>query len=221
MIELKNIKKTYLLGKKVVEALKRINLGINKGEFIALKGPSGSGKTTLLNLLGALDMPDEGEIIFEGNDISKLDTKGRHKFRAHNLGFIFQDYNLIPELTVYENVEIPLLIANIKNRKEKILKVVEEVGLLSHVDHKPGELSGGQRQRVSIARALVKNPPLILADEPTANLDSKTGLSIIELMHNLNKVHNTTFVIATHDVFVLDKIDRVIRIIDGEISFFS
>jgi len=197
--------------------LKGINLQIEKGEFVAIKGPSGSGKTTLLNLLGALDIPDGGDIIFEGENISKLETQKRLGFRARNLGFIFQDYNLIPELNVYENVEIPLLIRNVKNRKEKITKVIKEVGLLSHIDHKPGELSGGQRQRVSIARALVKNPPLILADEPTANLDSKTGLTIVELMHKLNKVHNITFVIATHDAFILEKIDRIIDLIDGEI----
>jgi len=217
MIELKNVNKTYMLGKKRVKALKGINLQIEKGEFVAIKGPSGSGKTTLLNLLGALDIPDGGEIIFEGEDISKLEMKKRLGFRAHNLGFVFQDYNLIPELNVYENVEIPLLIRNAKNRKEKITKVIMEVGLLSHIDHKPAELSGGQRQRVSIARALVKNPPLILADEPTANLDSKTGLAIIKLMHKLNKVHNITFVIATHDTFILEKIDRIIDLIDGEI----
>ena len=217
MINLKNVKKTYLLGKKKVEALRGIDLQIEKGEFVAVKGPSGSGKTTLLNLLGALDIPDGGEVIFEGEDISKLETKKRLAFRARNLGFIFQDYNLIPELNVYENVEIPLLITNAKKRKEKIIKVIEEVGLLDHIDHRPAELSGGQRQRVSIARALVKNPPLILADEPTANLDSKTGLKIVELMQRLNKIHNITFVIATHDTSILEKIDRVVNLMDGKI----
>ena len=217
MINLKDVKKTYLLGKKKVEALRGIDLQIEKGEFVAVKGPSGSGKTTLLNLLGALDIPDEGEIIFEGEDISKLERKKRLAFRARNLGFVFQDYNLIPELNVYENVEIPLLITNVRKRKEKIIKVIEEVGLLDHIDHRPAELSGGQRQRVSIARALVKNPPLILADEPTANLDSKTGLKIVELMQRLNKMHNITFVIATHDTSILEKIDRVVNIMDGKI----
>ncbi len=162
-------------------------------------------------------MPTEGEIIFDGIDISKLGKKERNKFRAKNLGFIFQDYNLIPELTVYENVEIPLLIANVKNRKDKILKAIEEVELLTHIDHKPDELSGGQRQRVSIARALVKSPPLILADEPTANLDSKTGSAIIELMYNLNRAHNITFIIATHDTLILEKVAKIVKLRDGEI----
>jgi len=218
LIELKNLTKTYQLGKKSVQALRGINLQIEAGEFVALKGPSGSGKTTLLNMLGALDAPDKGEIIFQGKDISALDRKGRLKFRAQNLGFIFQDYNLIPELTLYENVEIPLLIENQKNRKEKIARVINEVGLANHIEHKPEELSGGQRQRVSIARALVKNPPLILADEPTANLDSKTGLAIIELMAALNKAHNITFVIATHDPLALSKVNRVMNLVDGEIN---
>lgn len=218
LIELKKVKKSYKLGKKKVEALKGINLQIEKGEFIAVKGPSGCGKTTLLNLIGALDIPDEGEILFENEDISKLEKKKRLEFRGKNLGFVFQDYNLIPELTLYENVEIPLLIKNIKNRREKIMNVIKEVGLYDQRDHKPDELSGGQRQRVSIARALVKNPPLILADEPTANLDSKTGAQIIELMQDLNKIHNTTFVIATHDVHVLQKIDRVIELSDGVLN---
>lgn len=217
-IELKNVKKNYKLGKKIVEALKGINLKIEKGEFVAIKGPSGCGKTTLLNIMGALDIPDEGEIIFEGKDISKLNRKKRLEFRARNLGFVFQDYNLIPELTLYENVEIPLLIKNIKDRKEKIIKVIKEVGLYDQMDHKPEELSGGQRQRVSIARALVKNPPLILADEPTANLDSKTGSQIIDLMYNLNKIHKTTFIVATHDVFVLQRIDRIVNLIDGKLN---
>lgn len=217
MIALKDVSKTYRLGKKKVAALRRINFQIKEGEFVAIKGPSGSGKTTLLNLLGALDIPDEGRIVFEGEDISKLDVRKRLRFRARNLGFIFQDYNLIPELTLYENVEIPLLIRNAKNRKEKVIKVIKEVGLLSHIDHRSDELSGGQRQRVSIARALVKNPPLILADEPTANLDSKTGLKIVELMQRLNRMHNITFIIATHDSSILEKIDRVIDLIDGEV----
>ena len=218
LIELKNIKKSYKLGKKNVEALKGISIQIEKGEFVAIKGPSGCGKTTLLNLIGALDIPDEGEILFEEKDISRLDRKRRLEFRGRNLGFVFQDYNLIPELTLYENVEIPLLIKNIKNRREKIINVIKEVGLYEQMEHKPDELSGGQRQRVSIARALVKNPPLILADEPTANLDSKTGAQIIELMKDLNKIHNTTFVIATHDDHVLQKIDRVIELSDGMIN---
>ena len=216
-IELKNVKKNYKLGKKNVQALRGINLKIEEGDFVAVKGPSGSGKTTLLNMLGALDIPDEGEILFNGKDISKLNSKERLKFRAKNLGFIFQDYNLIPELTLYENVEIPLLIENSKNRKEKVTKVIEDVGLLSHLEHRPEELSGGQRQRVSIARALVKNPPLILADEPTANLDSKTGMEIIELMHNLNKEYNITFLIASHDVLTLERVNRIVNLVDGEI----
>ena len=217
MIVVKNVFKTYLVGKKKLIALKNINLNINKSEFIAIKGPSGSGKTTLLNLLGALDSPDSGQILFDGNDIAQMNSKERYLFRAQNLGFIFQHFNLIPELTVYENVEIPLLIARKKDRREKVREIVKQVGLLDHIDHKPSELSGGQMQRVSISRALVKNPPLILADEPTANLDSKTAKIIIELMHQLNKEYGTSFIIATHDEMILDNMDRIIYLMDGEI----
>lgn len=218
MIELINVNKTYKIGKKQLKAIKNISMVIQNNEFIAIKGPSGSGKTTLLNLIGALDSPDSGQILFEGENISTMSNKQRYKFRARNLGFVFQNYNLIPELTVYENVEIPLLITNSKDRKERINSIIEKVELLSHIDHKPSELSGGQMQRVSIARALVKQPPLILADEPTANLDSKTGKNIIELMLKLNKDTNTTFIIATHDENILEKIDRVISITDSKID---
>ncbi len=217
MILVKDVKKIYELEKSQVVALDSVDMTIQKGEFAALKGPSGCGKTTLLNLIGALDIPTGGDIIIEDQNIAVMNKKKRLQFRAKNLGFIFQDFNLIPELTVYENVEIPLLISGIRHKKEKVMKVIEEVGLATHVHHRPGELSGGQRQRVSIARALVKEPPLILADEPTANLDSKTGQSIIELIQRLNKSHGITFIVATHDHFILEKIDRVIPMMDGRI----
>lgn len=209
--------KSYRIGNYVLEVLKNINLEIAKNEFIAFKGVSGSGKTTLLNLIGTLDRPDSGKIVFENNDIASLSKKDRYRFRADSLGFVFQNFNLIHELTVYENVELPLLISNIDKREEKVIAIVERVGLLSHLKHRPYELSGGQMQRVSIARALVKKPPLILADEPTANLDSANSASIITLMKELNVEYGVTFILATHDAYILKNIDRVIALVDGEV----
>lgn len=219
MIELIDIKKMYRIGATELWALKGISLKVEKGEFIAFKGPSGSGKSTLLNLIGMLDTPSSGEYIIEGQTISGTNPKKRAQYRAAYLGFIFQNFNLIPELNIYENVEIPLLIAGekSKNRRDKVLKMVEAVGLLSHLHHKPGELSGGQMQRVAIARALVKNPPLIIADEPTANLDSKTGKEIIELMKKLNQEFQITFLFATHDETIKNFMEKIYYISDGEI----
>ena len=218
MIELAKVSKIYYMGKIKVQALNNISLKINTGEFITLKGPSGSGKTTLLNVIGALDIPDSGTIKFNNNDISLYNHKQRTVFRAKNLGFIFQNYNLIPELNVYENIEIPLLITKDKHRKKKILEAIEKVGLSNRLKHKPGELSGGQQQRVAIARALIKKPGLILADEPTANLDQDTGKEIIQLMHDLNKLYSLTFIISTHDELLLEKTDRIIKLRDGSLN---
>lgn len=219
MIELKNIKKMYRVGSSELWALQGISLSVDKGEFIAFKGPSGSGKSTLLNIIGLLDTPTEGEYLMDGVSMSGKDNKKRSQCRAQYLGFIFQNFNLIPELSIYENVEIPLLIAGEKPkaRKEKVYKIVEEVGLLSHIRHRPGELSGGQMQRVAIARALVKNPPLVIADEPTANLDTKTGLEIIELMKELNRNHKITFLFATHDENIKGYMEKTYYICDGQI----
>src|SRR5690554_3047322 len=223
MIELIGIKKRYQVGASELWALGGVNLKIEKGEFVAFQGPSGSGKTTLLNIIGLLDIPTEGKYLFEGKDVGGGNHRERARYRSQHLGFIFQTFNLIPELTVYENVEIPLLIMGEKSavRKKKVLKVVDEVGLTGHLKHRPGELSGGQMQRVAIARALVKNPPVIIADEPTANLDTKTGKEIVELMKNLNREHRTTFLFATHDEKIIKYMDKIYNIVDGSIVHVS
>ena len=218
MIELKDICKSYRIGENKLQVLNNINIAIKSVEFVALKGISGSGKTTLLNIIGVLDSADSGTIEINGENVTELSSKEKFLFRAKTLGFVFQDYNLIPELNIYENVEIPLLIANESNREEKIISIIERVGLLSHLKHKPCELSGGQMQRVSIARALVKKPPLVLADEPTANLDSKTGYSIIDLMRELNQEFGVTFIMATHDSYVLENIEKFYHLVDGKIQ---
>jgi len=220
MIELRNIKKMYRVGASELWALQGVSLKVEKGQFVAFKGPSGSGKTTLLNIIGLLDSPTSGEYLMNGEDMTSRDPKKRSQSRAEYLGFIFQSFNLIPELTVFENVEIPLLIIRDKPaiRKEKVLKMIEEVGLSSHIKHRPGELSGGQMQRVAIARALVKNPPLIIADEPTANLDTQTGIEIVELMKSLNQKHQITFLFATHDQTISSYMEKTYFITDGRIN---
>lgn len=217
MIKLIGIKKRYQVGASELWALGGVDLKIEKGEFIAFQGPSGSGKTTLLNIIGLLDTPTEGKYLLGGKDVGSGNQRERARYRSQYLGFIFQTFNLIPELTVYENVELPLLIMGEKPavRKRKVLKVVDEVGLTSHLKHHPGELSGGQMQRVAIARALVKSPPIVIADEPTANLDTKTGKEIVELMKCLNWEHGTTFLFATHDEKIIKYMDKVYNLVDG------
>ncbi len=221
MIKLNQVSKTYKLGKTEVKALKNVNLEINKGDFVAVVGPSGSGKTTLLNLIGCLDKPDEGEILLEGENVLNKNFNQLADLRLKKIGFIFQSFNLIPVLNVYENIEFPALLLprkeREKNLKEKIFKLIEEVGLSEHISHKPDELSGGQRQRVAIARALVNNPVIVLADEPTANLDSENAEKIIDLMRRLNDELNTTFVFATHDTRILKHVKRIVELKDGKI----
>lgn len=219
MIKIENIRKEYKMGENIVTALNGISVEIEKGSFVAIKGPSGSGKSTLLNTIGLLDSPQSGNYYLNDIDMTGADLKKRAEYRAKYLGFIFQNYNLIPELNILENVEIPLVIAKVdkKERKKRVLKIVEEVGLLEYAKHKPGELSGGQQQRVAIARALVKNPPLIIADEPTANLDSKTGKEILELMKRLNEEYKTTFIFATHDELITSYMKEIIYIKDGNL----
>lgn len=220
MIELRNVSKIYKLGKTDVVGLKNVNLPITKGDFIALAGPSGSGKTTFLNILGCLDTPTSGEVLFENESLNDLSAKRTTIIRRDKIGFIFQNFNLVPVLSVYENVEYPLLLTNMKKsqRKELVNSVLEEVGLSHRAKHSPSELSGGERQRVSIARALVKKPSIILADEPTANLDSDTGLHIVELMEKLNEVEKVTIVFSSHDEKILKSVKRVIHIRDGVLS---
>lgn len=220
MLKALHLKKVYHAGEITQEVIKDFSLEIKEGEFISLVGPSGSGKSTVLNLLGCLDTPTSGEIIIDGTSISPMSRTQRAEFRGKNIGFIFQSFNLIPVLSVYENIEYPLImVQNLSEdeRKERVLKLLEEVGMLEHKDKTPDKISGGQMQRVAIARALVTNPKIIFADEPTANLDSKTAYMILELMKKIQKEHQTTFVFATHDEKIVASVDRLITIVDGEI----
>ena len=203
-----------------LEALKNVSLNVKRGEFLAIAGPSGSGKTTLLNLIGCIDEPTSGSIEIDGKRIERQSANKLAKFRSHKIGFIFQSFNLIPVLTMFENVEYPLLLQRIsrEEREKRVTKVLDEVGLLSFKHHHPDELSGGERQRVSIARALVTRPSIILADEPTANLDSTTGEIIIGLMEKINNTEKTTFIFSTHDQKVIEKAHRVVEIKDGMIK---
>jgi putative ABC transport system ATP-binding protein len=216
-VRLTDVKKKYLLGKVEVDAIKGITLQIPIKKFNVIIGPSGSGKTTLLNLLGCIDIPSSGCVEVCGQDIARMTDEQASDFRAENIGFIFQNFNLIPVLSAYENVEYPLLLMKkpARERRELTLKMLNDVGLSSHKHHRPNELSGGQRQRVAIARALVKGPKLVLADEPTANLDSKTGQSIIDLMHEMQAENHTTFIFSSHDNQVMEYAEKVFEIHDG------
>jgi len=220
VIEVRNLKKVYKVGALDLTVVNDLSLNIEDGEFISFIGPSGSGKSTVLNMIGCLDTPTFGSIRINNQDINKLNKTQLAKFRGENIGFIFQNFNLIPVLTVYENIEYPLImIQNLKEeeRKKRILKLLDEVGMLDQKDKTPDKISGGQMQRVAIARALVTNPKIVFADEPTANLDSKTAYLIIELMKKIQKEHNTTFIFATHDEKIVSNVDRVITLVDGNI----
>jgi len=218
IIEFENISKIYRVGEIEIPALKNINMSIEKGAHISLMGPSGSGKTTMLNLLGCLDTPTSGRYIMDGEEISSLEDDKLSDIRSRKIGFIFQSYNLIAHLTVNENIGLPLFYQGINEKiiAEKAEVMAEIVGLKDRVRHKPAELSGGQQQRVAIARALINNPAFILADEPTGNLDTKTGKEIMELLNKLNEQGTTLFVI-THDSRIAEYGNVVIRILDGEI----
>jgi putative ABC transport system ATP-binding protein len=218
MISVKNLKKTYLLGGEEVHALDDVSLDIKPHEFVAIIGQSGSGKSTFMNMLGCLDHPDSGEISLDGTDILKCKEKELSVIRNQKIGFIFQQFHLLPKLTALENVELPLIYQGMptKKRREKAKKALKEVGLEKRMDHKPNQLSGGQQQRVAIARALVGEPSLILADEPTGNLDSRSGKEIMTLLHNLHEEGNT-IVLITHDNSVAMEADRQVQIKDGKI----
>ncbi len=220
MIKVENVKRNYRTGDTVVEALRGITLEIDKGEFISIAGPSGSGKTTLLNLIGCIDRADSGEILINGQAVSTKGNRELALFRRQKLGFIFQTFNLIPVLTAYENVSfaLSLLGMNAKEIRERSMALLAEVGLAGRENSIPSRLSGGQQQRVAIARALVKEPAIVLADEPTANLDSKTGGSILKLMEDMNARHNTIFIFSTHDPMVMDFAHRLVKLHDGKIS---
>jgi putative ABC transport system ATP-binding protein len=220
MIEVKGIVKDYQSGETAVHALRGVDLSIEQGEFLSIAGPSGSGKTTLLNLIGCIDTADEGEILIDGARVSDMNRKEQALFRRENLGFIFQTFNLIPVLTAYENVAFSLSLLNLKNGeiRERTMTILREVGLEGMEDRRPAKLSGGQQQRVAVARALVKNPQIILADEPTANLDSDTGRSVLELMARMNAARDTTFIFSTHDQMVMEFARRLVRLHDGRIT---
>lgn len=219
IIRLENITKTYLLGEVEIPVLKGISLTIQAGRHISLMGPSGSGKTTLLNILGCLDKPTTGRYFIEEHEVSFLNDDELSGIRSRKIGFIFQSYNLIPNLTVLENIGLPLFYQGADEHltAEKALNMAEIVGLKERIKHKPAELSGGQQQRVAIARALINNPTFILADEPTGNLDTKTGKEIMELLKNLNQEEGTTLFVITHDSRVAEYGNQIIRILDGEI----
>ncbi len=219
MIQMENIKKIYDTGKIEVEALRGVDLHVKKGDFITVIGPSGSGKSTLMNIMGCLDKPSTGEYRLNGQNIQNLNDNELSELRNKEIGFVFQNFNLLPYASAYENVEMPLLFAGIggKKRRQKVESILNKVGLGDRMDHKPNELSGGQKQRVAIARALVNNPNIILADEPTGNLDTKSGKEIMELFVNLWKEGNTIIMI-THDPRARDYTDNIVTITDGRIT---
>jgi putative ABC transport system ATP-binding protein len=221
IVSVENVSRVYRLGKSEVQALRGVSLDIHPGEFLAVAGPSGSGKTTLLNLIGCVDTPTSGVVRVDGKDTSALSERALTDLRLRRIGFIFQSFNLVAVLSVFQNVEFPLLLqgeATRKERQERVLALLDAVGLREHARHRPSELSGGQRQRVAVARALVGRPRLVLADEPTANLDSATGATIIDLMRDLNRRDGTTFLFSTHDQKVMSHAHAVVRIADGQLQ---
>jgi len=219
IVECAELKKTYLVGKVEVQALRGVNLIVEKGEFTAIAGPSGSGKTTLLNMIGALDQPTTGAMKVIGRDLSQLNSAGLSALRRENIGFIFQAYNLIPVLSAVENVEFIMMVQGLeaKARRQRALDILDRVGLADLAKRRPNELSGGQQQRVAVARAIVGQPELILADEPTANLDSKTSGDLIDLMLKLNEEQGMTFIFSSHDRLVLERSRRLLILRDGRI----
>ncbi len=219
IVSVKSATKDYALGKTVVQALRGVTLDVHEGEFLSIAGPSGSGKTTLLNLIGCVDIPTSGTVEVAGKDTRALSERELTRLRLHTIGFIFQSFNLVSVLNVLQNVELPLLLqrANAREREQRVLALLERVGIREYARHRPSELSGGQRQRVAIARALVTRPQLVLADEPTANLDSTTGRNIIDLMKELNRTERTTFIFSTHDAHVMAHASAVVRLADGKL----
>ena len=219
IVECRDINKTYQQGKIEVHALKSVSLSIDRGGFVALAGPSGSGKTTLLNIIGGLDQPDSGSVSVDGNTFEKMTQSQLAILRLHKVGFVFQSYNLIPVLSAVENVEFVMLLQGVRaaQRRERAKAILDDVGLEGKYDRRPAELSGGQQQRVAVARAIVSNPSIVLADEPTANLDSKTGNGLLEMMEKMNEEKKVTFVFSTHDNMVMDYARRLVLIRDGYI----
>jgi putative ABC transport system ATP-binding protein len=220
IVSVEDVTRVYTLGKSEVHALRGVSLEVQEGEFLSVAGPSGSGKTTLLNLIGCVDTPTTGRVVVGGDDTTRLSERALTELRLHRIGFIFQTFNLVPVLTVFQNVEFPLLLQGghgSKERRARVNALLEATGLSEHARHRPSELSGGQRQRVAVARALVTRPALVLADEPTANLDSQTGANIIDLMREMNRRDGTTFVFSTHDAKVMAHANAIVRIADGRV----
>jgi putative ABC transport system ATP-binding protein len=220
IVQVKDLHRTYKQGKLEVRALRGIDLAIEPGEFTVLMGPSGSGKTTLLNQIGGLDEPDSGSVLVEGQELAGMSKSKLAKLRLNRIGFVFQAYNLIPVLTAYENAEFVLLMQGMSKaeRQARVMQVLKDVGLEGLEDRRPNELSGGQQQRVAVARAIAGEPALVLADEPTANLDSATGYELIDTMRRLNEDKGITFVFATHDPKVMDRARRIVTLVDGKVA---
>tara|TARA_Y100000310_G_scaffold329950_1_gene400725 strand:+ start:1181 stop:1852 length:672 start_codon:yes stop_codon:yes gene_type:complete len=219
IIKLQNVHKDYVMGESIVPAVENVNLSIKKGDFLAIVGPSGSGKSTMMNLVGALDLATEGEIYLDGQDIEHLEESELAQIRGKKVGFIFQTFNLIPTLTALENVSLPMMFQGYskEERVERGKMLLKQVGLEHRMNFVPGKLSGGERQRVAIARSLANNPEVVLADEPTGNLDSKTGQQVIEILKNLNK-QGKTIIMVTHDLEMAKQADKIIRLRDGKIE---
>jgi putative ABC transport system ATP-binding protein len=217
LVRVEGVTKVYPLGATEVLALRGIDLTIDEGEFLAFAGPSGSGKTTLLNLVGCLDKPTEGRVVLKGRDLSALSEADLGRIRADNIGFVFQSFNLIPVLTAVENVEVALRLGGRTPDRARCEQALVDVGLADYINRRPNQLSGGQQQRVAIARALVKEPSLVIADEPTANLDSVSGANVLDLMRDLNEKNGATFLFSTHDPLVLERVRRTVRLRDGQV----
>jgi putative ABC transport system ATP-binding protein len=220
VVQLENLEKSYQLGKTIVQALRGVSLTLHEGEFMVVMGPSGSGKTTLLNIIGTLDKPTSGRALIDGEDIAKMKDRQLTKLRRYKIGFVFQFHNLIPVLTAFENVQLPLLTAGAgrKASEDRANELMERVGLKDRAGHLPDELSGGEQQRVAIARALANHPRIILADEPTGDLDTKTGSEVVQIMYDLAKQERAAVVVVTHDPIISDKADRLLMMRDGRIS---
>jgi len=220
IVEMKNVKKTYRQGKIDVQALRGLDLQVQPGEFVAICGPSGSGKTTALNLIGALDKPTSGSITVEGKELSAMSRRQLSQMRRDRIGFVFQAYNLIPVLTAFENAEAVMALqgGSASERKQTVMKLLEEVGLKGMENRRPHELSGGQQQRVAIARAIASGPAVVLADEPTANVDSETAEKLLDIMVKLNRDHGVTFIFSTHDPRVMEHARRIVSLVDGVVQ---
>jgi len=220
IVECIDVRKTYRQGKVEVNALNGVNLSVEKGGFVALAGPSGSGKTTMLNIIGGLDLADSGQVTVDGNALAEMTQSELASLRLQKVGFVFQAYNLIPVLSALENVEYVMLLQGVPRveRRERAKAILDDVGLEGKYDRRPSELSGGQQQRVAVARAIVSNPSIVLADEPTANLDSKAGTGLLEMMRQMNKMKRATFIFSTHDEMVMDYARRLVLIRDGLVA---